>query len=64
MKHYQTYILPAIFLALAALISSCGAQRKLKEIKQGKITEVQLTLSKEVDHLPEMKAVAVTRDTL
>ena len=64
MKHYNPLIIPAILVSLAALISSCATQRKLKDIKQGKITEVQLTLSKEVDHLPEMKAAAVTRDTL
>lgn len=64
MKHYNPLIIPAILVSLAALISSCATQRKLKDIRQGKITEVQLTLSKEVDHLPEMKAAAVTRDTL
>lgn len=64
MKHYNPLIIPAILVSLAALISSCATQRKLKDIRQGKITEVQLTLSKEVDHLPEMKAAAVSRDTL
>ena len=64
MKHYNPLIIPAILVSLAALISSCATQRKLKDIRQGKITEVQLTLSKEVDHLPEMKVAAVTRDTL
>ena len=64
MKHYNPLIIPAILVSLASLISSCATQRKLKDIRQGKITEVQLTLSKEVDHLPEMKAGAVTRDTL
>lgn len=64
MKHYNPLIIPAILVSLAALISSCATQRKLKDIRQGKITEVQLALSKEVDHLPEMKAAAVTRDTL
>ena len=64
MKHYNPLIIPAILVSLAALISSCATQRKLKDIRQGKITEVQLTLSKEVDHLPEMKAATVTRDTL
>ena len=64
MKHFHSSIYLATFLSAAVLISSCATQRKLKEIREGKITDVQLTLSKEVDHLPEMKAATVTRDTL
>lgn len=55
-----------IFMLLVIILSaaSCATQRKLKEIREGKVSEVQLSLSNEVSNLPEMKAANITRDTL
>lgn len=47
-----------------SILASCATQRKLKEIRRGNVAEVQLALSNDVNNLPEMKAAAVTRDTL
>ena len=47
------------------LAVSCATQRKIKEIREGNVSEVQLALSNESDKdLPEMKIAQVTRDTL
>lgn len=53
-----------MLMVLLAVASSCATQRKLKDIRQGKVSEVQLTLTEETSNLPEMRAAAVTRDTL
>lgn len=47
-----------------SILASCATHRKLKEIRRGNVAEVQLALSNDVNNLPEMKAAAVTRDTL
>lgn len=62
MKRTGTYILITFAIALTAV--SCATQRKLKEIREGNISEVQLALSNEPVNLPEMKVAEVTRDTL
>ena len=54
----------ALLSAALLTIASCATQRKLKDIQQGKVGEVQLALSNDVNNLPEMKAASVTRDTL
>ena len=55
-----------LLLSAALLLAiSCSTHRKLSNIREGKVADVQLTLSKEESFLPEMKAAkAVTRDTL
>lgn len=55
---------PLILLVLIMAAASCATQRKLKEIRHGKVSEVQLTLSNDASYLPEMKVESVTRDTL
>lgn len=55
---------PLILLVLIMAAASCATQRKLKEIRHGKVSEVQLTLSNDASYLPEMKVDSVTRDTL
>lgn len=62
MKTSGTYILAGLLIVLA--IASCATQRKLKDIKEGNISDVQLALSKDESYLPEMKVAQVTRDTL
>ncbi len=55
------------FLALAILAMfavSCATQKKIKDLREGKIENVQLSLSNEVSNLPEMKVQQITRDTL
>lgn len=63
MKLINSYRL-VIFAAFVFITASCATQRKLKEIQKGNVAEVQLTLSNDVNNLPEMKTTAVTRDTL
>ena len=53
-----------MLLIIILSAASCATQRKLKGIREGKVSEVQLSLSNEVSNLPEMKAANVTRDTL
>lgn len=62
MKTSGTHILAGLLIVLA--IASCATQRKLKDIKEGNISDVQLALSKDESYLPEMKVAQVTRDTL
>lgn len=61
-KRFATYPLVIAFLVLAA--ASCATQKKLKSIRKGEMTEVQLALGNETSNIPELKAVNVTRDTL
>lgn len=61
MKRSIRYILVIAVIATAA---SCATQRKLKDIREGNISDVQLALSNEPTNLPEMKVAEVTRDTL
>lgn len=63
MKAHIRSLIPML-MVLLAVASSCATQRKLKDIRQGKVSEVQLTLTEETSNLPEMRAAAVTRDTL
>ena len=63
MKAHIRSLIPMLMVFLA-VASSCATQRKLKDIRQGKVSEVQLTLTEETSNLPEMRAAAVTRDTL
>lgn len=63
MKHSNT-IYPVIILTALLITASCATQRKLKDIQQGKVANVQLTLSNQVSNLPEMKVDSVIRDTL
>ena len=63
MKAHIRSLIPML-MVLLAIASSCATQRKLKDIRQGKVSEVQLTLNEETSNLPEMRAAAVTRDTL
>lgn len=61
----KTRIHILILLGTALLAVSCATQRKIKEIREGNVSEVQLALSNESDKdLPEMKIAQVTRDTL
>lgn len=61
----KTRIHILILLGTALLAVSCATQRKIKEIREGNVSEVQLALSNENDkNLPEMKIAQVTRDTL
>lgn len=62
MRKNSTHILIWLFIILT--VASCATHRKLKNIREGNISEVQLTLSKEDSYLPEMKVAQVTRDTL
>lgn len=62
MRKNSTNILIWLFIILT--VASCATHRKLKDIREGNISEVQLTLSKEDSYLPEMKVAQVTRDTL
>jgi len=62
MRKNSTHILIWLFIILT--VASCATHRKLKDIREGNISEVQLTLSKEDSYLPEMKVAQVTRDTL
>lgn len=62
MKNNGTHILAGLLIIL--IVASCATQRKLKEIKEGKIADVHLALSKDDGYLPEMKVEQVTRDTL
>ncbi len=62
MKTSGTHIFAGLLIVLA--IASCATQRKLKDIKEGNISDVQLALSKDESYLPEMKVAQVTRDTL
>lgn len=63
MKAHIRSLIPML-MVLLAVASSCATQRRLKDIRQGKVSEVQLTLTEETSNLPEMRAAAVTRDTL
>lgn len=61
----KTRIHILILLGAALMAVSCATQRKIKEIREGNVSEVQLALSNESDKdLPEMKIAQVTRDTL
>lgn len=62
MRKNSTHILIWLFIILT--VASCATHRKLKDIREGNISEVQLTLSKDDSYLPEMKVAQVTRDTL
>lgn len=62
MRKNSTHILIWLFIILN--VASCATHRKLKDIREGNISEVQLTLSKDDSYLPEMKVAQVTRDTL
>jgi hypothetical protein len=61
-KRFATYPLAIAFLVIFAV--SCATQKKLKSIRKGEVTDVQLALGNEVSNIPELKAVNVTRDTL
>ena len=57
------YHILILFILLAA--ASCATQKKLKEIRTGNVSAVQLTLSNQTSNLPEMKVVAAAaKDTL
>lgn len=61
----KTRIHILILFGAALLAVSCATQRKIKEIREGNVSEVKLALSNENDkNLPEMKIAQVTRDTL
>ena len=61
-KRIATYPLVISFLVIFA--ASCATQKKLKSIRKGEVTEIQLTLGNEVSNIPELKEINVTRDTL
>ena len=61
-KRIATYPLVISFLVIFA--ASCATQKKLKSIRKGEVTEIQLTLGNEVSNIPELKVINVTRDTL
>ncbi len=61
-KRIATYPLVISFLIIFA--ASCATQKKLKSIRKGEVTEIQLALGNEVSNIPELKAINVTRDTL
>ena len=58
----STKILILTIIALVAV--SCATQQKLKDLREGNVGNVQLTLGNEVSNLPEMKVQQITRDTL
>lgn len=61
-KRIATY--PLVISILVIFAASCATQKKLKSIRKGEVTEIQLTLGNEVSNIPELKAINVTRDTL
>ena len=61
-KRIATYPLVISFLVIFA--ASCATQKKLKSIRKGEVTDIQLTLGNEVSNIPELKEINVTRDTL
>ncbi|MBR5275373.1 MAG: hypothetical protein IKU33_09065 [Bacteroidales bacterium] len=61
-KIFATF--PIVIAALIIFATSCATQKKLKSIRKGEVTEVQLALGNENSNIPELKAVNVTRDTL
>lgn len=61
-KRFATY--PLVIVILVVFAASCATQKKLKSIRKGEVTEVQLALGNEASNIPELKAVNVTRDTL
>ena len=58
----RIHILALAILAMIAV--SCATQKKIKDLQEGKIENVQLSLSNEVSNLPEMRVQQITRDTL
>ena len=58
----RIHILALAILAMIAV--SCATQKKIKDLHEGKIENVQLSLSNEVSNLPEMRVQQITRDTL
>ena len=58
----STKILILTVIALVAV--SCATQQKLKDIREGNVGNVQLSLGNEVSNLPDMKVKQLTRDTL
>jgi hypothetical protein len=60
----KNIVLSTLTILILLLSASCATQKKLKDIREGNISQVQLALSNKVSNLPEMKNVTVTRDTL
>ena len=62
----KTFRYSRAIVAIAAVLTifSCATQKKLKNIQEGNVSEVQLNLSNEVTNMPEIKATSATRDTL
>ena len=62
----KTFRYSRAIVAIAAVLTifSCATQKKLKNIQEGNVSEVQLNLSNEVTNMPEVKATSATRDTL